>query len=335
MNEIQRLFSRENFATFAQPVIIGVAGDSGCGKTRFSRGIRQLLGEGFVQSIEMDGYHKENREQRKVSGIIPLDPSANKFDELVSHLEKIKKGETVHIPVYNHETGDFDEPRLLTPTPIILLEGLHALYPEFAQFLDFSIYVDTSRQVKWNWKKNRDMKDRGHDVQALEEEMLKREALYKRFIDFQKTSATIVIKIFESQLHHFARYELTKPLDPECYKVELLMEPAAKPLPSLVLPLDLSVITDIHTPPFLLASVASKYWGRDILNIHLDGELSHQTVKSLEDHIEQSTGVSLTSSSTEKHANLDTMPTLRFAQLLIAWRFLEYIHQKFEEKHIV
>lgn len=335
MSEITCLFSRENFQKFSEPIIIGVSGDSGCGKTRFSKGIRQLLGEGFVQTIEMDGYHKENREQRKVSGIIPLDPNANRFDLLMSHLEQLKKGETVNIPIYNHETGDFDEPKPLKPAPIILLEGLHALYPEFSKFLNFSIYVDTSRQVKWMWKKNRDMNDRGHDPQALEEEMLKREALYKRYIDFQKTSASIVIKIFGSSLHQFARYELTSPLDKECYKVELLMEPAQKPLPSLVLPLDLSLITDVHTPPFLLASVASKYWGRDILNVHLDGELSHQTVKSLEDHIEKSTGVSLTSSSTDKHANLDTMPTLRFAQLLIAWRFLEYVHQQFETKQIV
>lgn len=335
MSSVQCLFSLGNFQKYAQPIILGVAGDSGCGKTRFSKGIRQLLGEGFVQTIEMDGYHKENREERKKSGIIPLDPSANKFELLKTHLEQLRSGQSVYIPRYNHETGNFDEPILFSPAPIIVVEGLHALYPEFSQYMDFTIYVDTSRQVKWQWKKNRDMKDRGHDPVALEQEMLKREALYKRYIDFQKTSATIVIKIFPSQLHHFARYELTHPLDPECYKVELLMEPAAKPLPSLVLPLDLSMITDINTPPFLLASVASKYWGRDILNIHLDGELSHDTVKSLEDHIEQSTGISLTSESADKKINLDTMPTLRFSQLLIAWRFLESVHQKFEEKHIL
>lgn len=335
MSETQYLFSRENFQRYAQPIIIGVAGDSGSGKTRFSQGVKQLLGDGFVQTIEMDGYHKENRNQRRESGIMPLDPAANRFDELAKHLAAIKNGESISLPIYNHDTGDFDEPKTFSPSPIILLEGLHALYPEFSKYVDFSIYVDTSRQVKWLWKKNRDTQDRGHDVAALEAEMLKREALYKRYIDFQKTSATIVIKIFQSSLQHFARYEFAKPLDASSYKVELLIEPAQAPLPSLVLPLDLSLITDINTPPFLLASVASKYWGREIVNVHLDGELSIQTVRSLEEHIEHSTGVALPETHDPHLQSLDAMPTLRFAQLLIAWRFLEFVHQQFQLKHIV
>jgi phosphoribulokinase len=334
--DTQYLFSRENFQKFDEPIIIGVAGDSGSGKTRFSKGIQQLLGEGFVQTIEMDGYHRENREQRAQSGILPLDPKANRLDVLEYHLDKIKKKEAVDIPIYNHERGDFDEPRRLTPSPIILLEGLHALYPEFEKYLDFTIFVDTSRQVKWMWKTRRDQHERGHDTASLEQEMLKRESYYKRFIDFQKTSATIVIKIYPSLLANLARYELDHAPNQECYKVELLMEPAQKPLPSLVMPMDLSVITDIHTPSFMLASVASKYWGKTISNIHLDGELSHQMVEALEKHIEQSTGIPFApSTSPNSHQQLDTMPTLRFAQLLIAWRFLEFVHQKFEEKHIV
>lgn len=331
----QCLCSPENFQKFKEPIIIGVAGDSGSGKTRFSKGIQKLLGEGFVQTIEMDGYHKENREQRKISGSLPLDPNANKFEVLAYHLEKIKKGEAVDIPVYNHDTGDFDTPRRFSPTPIILLEGLHALYDEFQPFLDFTIFVDTSREVKWQWKQKRDLSERGHDTSALSEEMLKRESLYKRYIDFQKINAEIVIKIFKSQLSKFARYEMTSEMKGDCYKVELLMKPAKTSLPSVVLPLDLSVVTDVHTPPFLLASVSSKYWGRDIVNIHLDGELSHNTVASLETHIETYTGVSLSSDSDNAQSNLDTMPTLRFSQLLIAWRFLEFVHQRFVEKNIL
>jgi len=317
-----------------QPIIIGIAGDSGSGKTRFSNGIRELLGETLVSTIHMDGYHKETRKEREVSKRLPLDPSANNLDLLKTHLESLKRGEPIDLPVYNHESGEFDPPVLFTPTPIIILEGLHALYPEFLPFLDFTIYVDPSRDVKWQWKKNRDMKERGHESKALEEEMLKREAAYKRFIDFQKTSATIVVKIFPSQIKRFARYEFCGVLHPDCYKYELLVEPAKNPLPNTPLPFDLAMITDIDTPPFLLASVPGKYWGRKILTIHIDGELSPATVEALSRHIEGSTGATSTFQK-EGYSALDAVTTTRFTQLLIAWRFIEHVSNLVNGKSLI
>lgn len=317
---------RIDLSKLKQPIIIGIAGDSGSGKTRFSKGIRQLLGEESVYTIEMDGYHKENREQRKASGRLPLDPEMNKLDLVLEHLKQLKQKNPIDIPVYNHESGNFDPPHPFNPTPIIILEGLFALYPEFLPYMDFTIYVDPSRDVKWHWKKNRDMHDRGHEAKTLEDEMLKREAAYKRWIDFQKTNATIVVKIFQSQIRHLARYEFTGTLHPDCYKYELLIEPSKNPLPSLPLPFDLAMITDIHTPPFQLASVPGKYWGRDILTIHIDGELAPNTVGALANHIERCTGHTL-----DLGSQLDPVSTTRFTQLLIAWRFLELVNQKLHE----
>jgi len=311
------------------PIIIGISGDSGSGKTRFSKGIRQLLGQEYVYTIEMDGYHRENREERKKSGRLPLDPAMNRLDLLLEHLQSLKRGETIDVPIYNHETGTFDSPKPFTPTPIIIVEGLFALYPEFLPYMDFTIYVDPSRDVKWQWKKARDTTDRGHDAKSLEEEMLKREAAYKRWIDFQKTNATIVIKIFQSQIRHLARYEFTGTLHPDCYKYELLVEPSKNPLPSLFLPFDLAMITNIQTPPFMLASVPGKYWGRDTLTIHIDGELAPDVVAALAKHIEERTG-----KSQEMGSHLDPISTTRFTQLLIAWRFLELVHQKIKENEV-
>ena len=326
------LLSRSDFLQIKKPIIIGISGDSGSGKTRFSSGIRELLGSDLVKTIEMDGYHKENREQRKASGRLPLDPEVNRLDLLLEHLQALKRGETISVPIYNHESGDFDTPREFKPSPIIIVEGLFALYPQFLPYLDFSIYVDPSREVKWLWKKHRDMTDRGHDPKELEKEMLARESAYKRWIDFQKTNATIVVKISKSQIASLARYEFIGELGDECFKIELLVEPATKPLPSLLLPFDLAMITDIHTPPFLLASVPGKYWGRDILTIHLDGELSQETIRALSTHIESYTGHPLSDVEHSPIERLDPIPTTRFAQLLIAWRFLELVHQRLQEQ---
>lgn len=323
---------QSNSIRLKQPIIIGIAGDSGSGKTRFSKGIRELLGKEVVKTIEMDGYHKENREQRKLSGRLPLDPEANRLTMLLDHLQNLKQGRSIQVPVYNHEKGDFDPPVEFVPSPIIIVEGLFALYPQFLPYMDFTLYVDPSREVKWLWKKKRDMIDRGHDVSALEKEMLARESAYKRWIDFQKTSATIVVKIFPSQIAGLARYEFIGHLSDECFKIELLVEPAKTPLPSLMLPFDLAMITDIATPPFLWASVPGKYWGRDILAIHLDGEVSQKTIFSLAKHIEAYTGRPLTDVEYVNSEQQEPVPTSRFAQLLITWRFLELVNQKLIEQ---
>src|SRR3990170_1909005 len=229
---------RDRLSKLQKPLIIGIAGDSGSGKTTYSNGIRRLIGIDLVQTITMDGYHKEGRLQRKISGKLPLDPSANKLDLLLEHLKLIKKGQQVEIPIYNHQSGGFDPPIPFTPSPIVIFEGLHALYPEFLPFLDFKIYVDPSRQVKWEFKFKRDILSRGHQHFELKKEMLKREEAYKRWIDLQNE-----------------------------YKVELIMVPAPNRLPDLNINLDLSDLLSINQSPFLIAGVPSLYWGKKVITV--------------------------------------------------------------------
>lgn len=327
---------RSQLKSLTSPIIVGIAGDSGSGKTTYSNGIRRLLGIDIVQTITMDGYHKENRAQRQISGRLPLDPQANRFDELKSHLSALKEGKTVDIPTYNHASGDFDKPVTFAPSPIIILEGLHALYPEFLPFFDFTIYADPNRQVKWDWKYERDIEERGHDRERLSGEMYKREMAYKRWIDFQKTDADVVVKIFPSRIRSLARYELLNRIPPSCYNVELLMEPAEVPLPTITLPFDLSNILNIDQPPFLLAAVPSVYWGKKVTVIHLDGIISQQTVAALEKHIASLTNMPVESAFENKYNLLpqahEQLTAVQFAQLLIAWRFLETVGRKLVDK---
>lgn len=311
------------------PIIIGVAGDSGSGKTTYSDGIRRLIGSDIVDTIAMDGYHKENREQRKISNRLPLDPDANHLDLLQQHLTQLKQGKTVEIPIYNHATGNFDPPLTFPPKPIIIVEGLHALYPEFLPLLDFSIYVDPDHDVKWQWKFERDVKKRGHRAETLKEEMLKREAAFKRWLDFQKTGADVVIKISQSQLKNYSRHEFTGNIPEGYYKVELIVLPAAVPLPTLPLPFDLASMLESHQPPFMLAAVPCTYWGRNVMILHIDGILSQETISELENHIVDYTGIPIEQAIIKREKS--QVSATEFAQLLITWRFLEQVNHILEE----
>lgn len=321
------LTMRHRLETLKSPMIIAVSGDSGSGKTTYSNGIRRLIGSDLVTTICTDGYHKENREQREKSGRLPLDPDANHLDLLAQHLAQLKQGQSIDVPIYNHATGDFDPPEPFTPTPVIIVEGLHTLYPEFLPWIDFGIYVDPDHAVKWEWKWERDIKRRGHKAEALEQEMLQREAAFKRWLDFQKTNATAVIKIGYSQLQQMARHQFTGILPEKCYKVELIIEPAPIPLPVLPLPFDLAAILGSSQSPFLLAAIPGKYWGRNVINIHIDGILAQKTIAELEQHIVDYTGIPLSEALPEEQFEL--VSATRFTQLLITWRFLEQLNYCF------
>ena len=83
---------RALLGTYERPILLGVAGDSGSGKTTYSNGIRRLLGNDIVTSISLDGYHKEDRAQRRRSGRLPLDPAANHLELIRSHLAGLRTG---------------------------------------------------------------------------------------------------------------------------------------------------------------------------------------------------------------------------------------------------
>jgi phosphoribulokinase len=311
------------------PIIVGIAGDSGSGKTTYSDCLKKLIGEDLISTIEMDGYHKEDRQKRRVSGRLPLDPEANHLDLLALHLKELKQGKTVLVPIYNHNSGQFDPPRHLSPRPIIIVEGLHALYPEFLPYLDFSVYLDPDYSLKWDWKYERDVKQRGHSPEALEKEMLKREAAFRRWIDFQETNANVVVKMSPSDLTHFARLRFTGRIPIGCSKVELIMEPSETPLPSLPLPFDLGAILAMNQHSFMFVAVPGTYWGRPVMHIHLDGVFSQRAINHLEEQIVNLTGIPL--EVVVSKVENEWLCAGDLAELLVIWRFLEQINHQLQQ----
>jgi len=153
------------------PVIIGVAADSGCGKSTFMRRLTSIfggqkvgpLGGGFgapggwetntlvsdlTTVICLDDYHLNDRQGRKVTGLTALDTRENNFDLMFEQVKALKDGKTISKPIYNHVNGTLDTPETIEPTPIIIFEGLHPMHdPRVRDLLDFTLYLDISDEV--------------------------------------------------------------------------------------------------------------------------------------------------------------------------------------------
>ncbi|KAJ8609689.1 hypothetical protein CTAYLR_009390 [Chrysophaeum taylorii] len=204
-------------------ILIGVAADSGCGKSTFMRRLTGIfggtnvgpLGGGFDSGgwetntlvsdtttvICLDDYHLNDRQGRKVTKRTALDLAENNFDLMYEQLLALKSGETIMKPIYNHVNGTLDTPEEIKPTPIVIVEGLHPMADERVRdLLDFSLYLDITDDVKFAWKIQRDMIERGHSLESIQASIEARKPDFDAFVAPQREFADVVIQVLPTQL---------------------------------------------------------------------------------------------------------------------------------------
>lgn len=194
-----------------RPVIIGVAADSGCGKSTFLRRVLNVFGTEVAPGhsavgelmtvICLDDYHTHDRRGRKEQKVTALDTRANNFELMASQVQALRDGKAILKPIYNHETGEIDPPELIEPNHIIVIEGLHPMHePEVKKNLDFTVYLDLDDEVKAAWKIKRDMAERGHTLEGILASIESRRPDFEKFVDPQKRDVDIVMQILPTRL---------------------------------------------------------------------------------------------------------------------------------------
>lgn len=194
-----------------KPVIIGVAADSGCGKSTFLRRVTGIFGTevsrehtpvgDFITVICLDDFHTHDRKGRRDAQVTALDEKANNFDLMASQIKALKEGKSIMKPIYNHETGEIDEPELIEPNHLIVIEGLHPMYDKrVKEQLDFTVYLDLADEVKVTWKIQRDMAERGHSLENILASIDSRKPDFQAFVDPQKRDCDVVMEILPTQL---------------------------------------------------------------------------------------------------------------------------------------
>jgi len=299
----------------ASPYIftLGVAGDSGSGKTTFTEGIRNIFGTDLVSTISLDDYHGLDRNSRRKQGLTALNPKANRIDQIEQDLIQLKHGVPVEKPVYNHGTGMFDPQVTFHPQKILILEGLHTLFtPTLRKYLDFTLFVDPTREVKSDWKIRRDVKVRGYSRDAVIQEIAERESDYEHFIAPQKEYADAVISIDYSEYGRHLGEERN------VYRITLSQNRMKHSIENIDLSLDLYSILSLSERNFSLKFLTSEHKGQKMGEMIIDGELSEHVVKKLERSIEQQTRVHPI--SIFKNRNYITAGDL--TQLILCWRII-------------
>lgn len=177
-----------------RPIMLGVVGDSGAGKTTLTRGLVRILGEAQVTRVAADDYHRYDRRQRAEHGITPLDPAGNYLDVLEQHLAHLRAGEPVLKPIYRHSDGTFLPSQYVRPAQFTIVEGMLGFHTAaMRETYDVRVYLAPPEELRRQWKVQRDITRRGYTTDAVLAELDRREGDAEVYIRPQQRYADIVV----------------------------------------------------------------------------------------------------------------------------------------------
>jgi len=181
-----------------KPVVIGVTGGSGSGKTSVTKAIYESLKDHSILVLEQDYYYKDQselpfEERLKTNYDHPL---AFDNDLLIEHIEKLLRYEVIQKPVYDysiHTRSDKVIP--VEPQDVIILEGILVLEDErLRNLMDIKLYVDTDADLRIIRRLTRDIRDRGRTFDSVIDQYLNVvRPMHNQFIEPTKRYADIII----------------------------------------------------------------------------------------------------------------------------------------------
>jgi len=179
-------------------LIVGIAGGTGSGKTTVVRKLMKVLPEDQVVVMPQDAYYKDN-------GHLPLEerqkinfdhPDSVEFSLLINHLQELKKGNPVNMPVYSYLTClRSPDSVLIKPSMVVLVEGILILCDSgLRDILDIKVFVDADADDRLGRVIERDIEERGRNVQMVLERYHKTvKPSHLQFIEPSKRYADIII----------------------------------------------------------------------------------------------------------------------------------------------
>ena len=215
------IFHNNLYIEKQKPFVVGIAGDSGVGKSTFSERVKNLIGKNRIAILNGDDSHKWERGDEKWQLFTHLNPKANFIHKDVDQLYALVDGKIIERVSYNHKTGKFTRPSYVEKNKYIIFQGLHPFFLEtMRNMYDLKIYIDAEEILKRKWKMERDMKYRGQSGSKIIKTIQKRKRDAAKFVAPQKKFADWLIYYYIKNNNLCVKYTFSNSLPVE----ELLKE---------------------------------------------------------------------------------------------------------------
>ena len=180
-----------------KPVLIGIAGGTGSGKSTFTNRLKETFGD-RVSVVYYDNYYKRRddlpfEERKKIN----YDhPDAFETEMLIRHLQQLREGQAVACPVYDYTVHNrSSETVTIRPADVIIVEGIMVLQNDaLREMLDIKVYVEADADERILRRVIRDVKERGRDVEGIAEQYLTTvKPMHYLYVEPTRAKADIVI----------------------------------------------------------------------------------------------------------------------------------------------
>lgn len=181
-----------------QPLVIGIAGGTGSGKTTVANVIVQRVGVDQIAYLPHDAYYKDlsNLPEAQRAEINFDHPNSLETSLLIEHIKQLKNYQPIHLPIYDFRTHSrTKETRLIKPKPVIIVEGILIFAEaELRPLFDIKIFVDTDADIRFIRRLQRDITERGRSTESVIHQYLSTvRPMHLEFVEPSKRYADVII----------------------------------------------------------------------------------------------------------------------------------------------
>ena len=181
-----------------KPIVIGVCGGTGSGKTTVVQVILERVGAERIAYIQHDSYYRDQSH-------LPLEerarvnydhPDSLETELLVKHVRQLLDGQMVEVPIYDFTTHTRTKrTHRVEPRRVILVEGILIFAePALRDLMDVKIYVDTDADIRFIRRLQRDIAERGRTMESVIEQYLTTvRPMHLEFVEPSKRYADVII----------------------------------------------------------------------------------------------------------------------------------------------